>query len=99
MLKKPSPVQLRSRTLYREWIAELCKENLSERGEKIGKEYEVLIENKTFDGKYYIGRTYMDIPETDGLVFIPNTEPNLENTWVKTKIKDVKNYDSIGESQ
>ena len=32
----------------------------------IGKEYEVLIENKTFDEKYYIGRTYMDIPETDG---------------------------------
>ena len=65
--------------------------------EKIGKEYETLIETLTFDGKYYVGRTYMDIPEEDGVVFIPNTKPNLENTWINVKIKDVKNYDLIGE--
>jgi len=64
--------------------------------EKIGKEYEVLIETQTFDGKYYVGRTYMDIPEEDGLVFIPNTKPNLESTWVKATITDVKDYDLIG---
>ena len=57
----------------------------------------MLIETKTFDGKYYVGRTYMDIPEEDGLVFIPNTKPNLENTWVKVKITAVKNYDLIGQ--
>ena len=65
--------------------------------EKIGKEYEVLIETQTFDGKFYVGRTYMDIPEEDGLVFIPNTKPNLENTWIKVTITDVKDYDLIGE--
>lgn len=65
--------------------------------EKIGKEYETLIETLTFDGKYYVGRTYMDIPEEDGVVFIPNTKLNLENTWINVKIKDVKNYDLIGE--
>ena len=65
--------------------------------EKIGKEYEVLIETLTFDGKYYVGRSYMDIPEEDGLVFIPNTKPNLENTWTKVTITDVKDYDLIGE--
>ena len=54
-------------------------------------------ETKTFDDKYYCGRTYMDIPEEDGLVFIPNKKPNLENTWIKTKITNVKNYDLIGE--
>ena len=64
--------------------------------EKIGKEYEVLIETLTFDGKYYVGRTYMDIPEEDGLVFIPNTKPNLENTWKKVTITEVKDYDLIG---
>ncbi len=63
--------------------------------EKIGKEYEVLIERKTFDGKYYVGRTYMDIPEEDGLVFIPNTKPDLENKWVTAQITEVKNYDLI----
>ena len=65
--------------------------------EKIGKEYETLIETLTFDEKYYVGRTYMDIPEEDGVVFIPNTKLNLENTWINVKIKDVKNYDLIGE--
>ena len=64
--------------------------------EHIGKEYETLIETKTFDGKYYIGRTYMDIPDMDGVVFIKNTKPNLEGTWVKIKIEDVRDYDLVG---
>ena len=36
--------------------------------EKIGNIYEVLIEGKTEDGEYYIGRSYMDIPDEDGVV-------------------------------
>ena len=43
----------------------------------IGKTYDVLIENITFDNKYYIGRSYMDIPETDGTVIIKNSKDNL----------------------
>ena len=62
----------------------------------IGKTFEVLIEGKTFDNKFYIGRTYMDIPNEDGVVFIKNTKPNLENTWVKCVITDVKEYDLVG---
>lgn len=65
--------------------------------QKIGKEYEVLIETKTFDERQYAGRTYMDIPEEDGLIFMPNTKPNIENTWVKAKVTGVKNYDLFGE--
>ena len=65
--------------------------------QKIGKEYEVLIETKTFDEKQYAGRTYMDIPEEDGLIFMPNKKQNLENTWVKAKVTGVKNYDLCGE--
>ena len=63
----------------------------------IGKEYEVLIENKTFDNKYYVGRTYMDIPDMDGLVFVKNVNADLEGKWIKAKITDVKGYDLIGE--
>lgn len=64
--------------------------------EKINKKYDVLIENQTFDEKHYVGRTYMDIPEEDGLVFIQKTEANLENSWVKAVITGVKDYDLIG---
>lgn len=63
----------------------------------IGKTFETLIEGKSFDGKYYIGRTYMDIPNEDGVVFVKNTKSNLENTWVKCKITNVREYDLIGE--
>lgn len=52
----------------------------------IENEYEVLIENLTFDNKYYIGRSYMDIPDTDGVVIIKNTKDNLIGKFVKCKI-------------
>ena len=70
----------------------ISKENLER---KIGKKVEVLIEDKSFDGKTYIGRTYMDVPEIDGVVYY-NTEENLElGTFVDGKVDDVSNYDLI----
>ena len=59
--------------------------------------YDVLIENITFDNKFYIARTYMDIPETDGTVIIENTKENMLGKFVKCKIIDSENYDLIGE--
>lgn len=94
----PEQIHYKTKQKRHNKIMELAKEVSKKKLEqKIGKEYEMLIETKTFDGKYYVGRTYMDIPEEDGLVFIPNTEQNLENTWVKVRITAVKNYDLIGE--
>ena len=63
----------------------------------IGKEYKVLIENITFDNKFYIGRTYMDIPETDGVIIIKNTKDNMLGEFVRCKVTDIKNYDLMGE--
>lgn len=63
----------------------------------IGNTYEVLVENITFDNKFYIGRTYMDIPETDGTIIIKNTKENLLGKFIKCKITGVKNYDLLGE--
>lgn len=65
---------------------------------KVGNTYKTLIEEKSFDGKYLIGRTYMDVPDMDGVVFIKNsTEENLTGKFVDVKITDVKEYDLIGE--
>lgn len=63
----------------------------------IGNTYDTLIENITFDNQYYIGRTYMDIPETDGTVIIRNSKSKLCGKFVKCKIIDRNNYDLIGE--
>ena len=68
---------------------------------KIGKTFEVLIENMSFDKKYFIGRTMQDVPDIDGLVYIKaNSEDNEQeilNTFKKCKIIDVNYYDLIAE--
>jgi len=74
---------------------EISRQNLEKR---IGKEYEVLIETTTFDRKYLVGRTKMDVPEMDGVVYIPNTsDKDLINKFVTCKIVDIREYDLIAE--
>ena len=64
---------------------------------KIGQEYEVLVEDISFDGKFLIGRTKQDVPEIDGLVFIKNeNQEDKINQFVKVLVEDVKDYDLIG---
>ncbi len=73
----------------------ISEENLKQ---KIEKQYEVLIEGKTLDNKYLIGRTQMDVPEMDGVIYIKNSNnKKLLNKFIKCKIIDVKDYDLIGE--
>ena len=68
---------------------------------KIGKTYEVLVEDMSFDGKYYIGRTMQDVPEMDGTVYIKNeTDKKPEeivNHFINCKVTDVSDYDLIAE--
>jgi ribosomal protein S12 methylthiotransferase len=65
--------------------------------EKIGNNYEALVEGKTEDGKFYIGRSYMDIPDEDGVIFIKTSKDIKLDTWVNCKITGVVDYDLIGE--
>ena len=66
---------------------------------KIGQEYEVLVEDISFDGKFLIGRTKQDVPEIDGLVFIKNeNQEDKINQFVKVIVEDVKDYDLIGKT-
>ena len=68
---------------------------------KIGKTYEVLIEDMSFDGKYYIGRTIQDVPEMDGIVYIKNKidkkSEEIINHFINCKVTDVSDYDLIAE--
>ena len=74
---------------------QISRQNLEKR---IGNTYETLVENKTFDNKYWIGRTKMDIPEMDGVIYIKNdNKQDLINKFVNCKITDIKDYDLIGE--
>ncbi len=62
---------------------EISNENLKS---CIGNTYDVLIENITFDNKFYIGRSYMDIPETDGTIIIKNTKNNMVGKFINCRI-------------
>lgn len=81
----------------RDMIMELQK-NISENimSSKIGKTYEVLIE-EYIDDNTYVGRTYMDSPEIDGVVYInTNSEINIGD-FVDVSITQYLEYDLIGE--
>ena len=64
--------------------------------EKIGQEYEVLIEDYSGDGLFYVGRSYMDSPDTDGVIY-GNIEDDLIAKFVKCKIVNSSDYDLIAE--
>lgn len=71
---------------------EISKVNLQK---QIGRDIEILVEEKSFDGKTYVGRTYMDVPEIDGIVYL-NTDKELQiGEFTTGKIIDVSNYDLI----
>ncbi len=61
----------------------------------IGKEYKVLVEGTTFDHKFCVGRSYMDIPDTDGMVIIKDCDAKLVGEFVNCKVTAVNNYDLI----
>ena len=75
---------------------DISRKNLEE---KLNREYDVLIEDISFDGKYYIGRTMSDVPDIDGLIYIENKindkNKTIINKFAKCKIIKVKNYDLI----
>ena len=62
---------------------------------KIGTEQEVLIEGKSFDKKYFIGRTKSDVPDIDGVIYIKDKTLQI-NSFVKCMVIDYKDYDLVG---
>ena len=64
---------------------------------KTGKTYEALIENITTDGKFYMARTCMDVPDMDGVCWIKNSKDLEIGEFIKCRITDVLDYDLVGE--
>ena len=79
-------------------IMKLQKEISKQNEQKlIGRELEILIEDISLDRKYYIGRSYMDVPEIDGVAYVKNnnTKEDLIGKYIKAKVVEVKDYDII----
>lgn len=62
---------------------------------KIGKTYKVLVENKIEDNLYE-GRSYMDSPEIDGIIFIQSKSSLKLGQFVNVHIVDNLEYDLMG---
>ena len=62
----------------------------------IGKRLEVLIEEQV-DEENYVGRTYMDSPEIDGVTYVHSNKDLDIGTFVQVDIVDSLDYDLVGE--
>ena len=65
--------------------------------EKVGKIIKVMIEGKLPEEDIFIGRSYMDAPNVDGLVFVHSRDSYLSGEFVDVKITQAKEYDLVGE--
>ena len=63
----------------------------------IGREVLVMIEGKVADENAYVGRTYKDAPNVDGLIFVNTDEELMSGDFVKVKVTGALEYDLIGE--
>lgn len=63
----------------------------------IGREVLVMIEGKVADENAYVGRTYRDAPNVDGLIFINTDEELVSGDFARVKVTGAAEYDLIGE--
>ena len=63
----------------------------------VGRILTVLIEGKVVDEPAYVGRTYMDAPNVDGLIFVNGEEELMSGDFVRVKVTGAAEYDLIGE--
>lgn len=67
--------------------------------EMIGRKVEVLIEGKLPEDGVFIGRTYKDAPNVDGMIFVNSDRELVTGDVVIVGITDFHEYDLIGEEQ
>lgn len=74
----------------------ISKENLQK---QMGRTLEILIEDKSFDNRYYVGRSYMDVPEIDGQIYLKAKENEIlrSGDFVEGKVIGIEEYDLICE--
>lgn len=79
-------------------IMELQQDIVFEQAEDmIGRELLVMIEGKVADENAYVGRTYRDAPNVDGLIFVNTDVELMSGDFARVKVTGAIEYDLIGE--
>lgn len=63
----------------------------------VGRVMEVMIEGKVADENIFVGRTYMDAPDVDGLIFVNADVSLMTGDFCRVKVIGAQEYDLIGE--
>ena len=63
----------------------------------IGREIIVMVEGRVAGENAYVGRTYMDAPNVDGLIFIDTEEEMMSGDFARVRVTGALEYDLIGE--
>ena len=82
---------------YRKIMEEQQKVSENNLKQIIGKEIKVLVEDKTFDERYYIARSQNEVPDIDGLIYIKNSKDVELGKFINCTITDSREYDLIAE--
>lgn len=83
----------------REEIMELQQDIAFEKSESMkGRVLEVMIEGKVADENVYVGRTYMDSPNVDGLIFVNTGLDLMSGDFLRVRVTGALDYDLIGEA-
>ena len=81
----------------RDAVMELQQEvSLDKSEEMVGKVIDCLIEGKIEDDDTYVGRSYKDAPNVDGLVFVECDRELMSGDFVNVLITGSTEYDLIG---
>lgn len=79
-------------------LMELQQEIVFDQAEGMkGRELLVMIEGKVADEDAYVGRTYMDAPGVDGLIFVNTDRELMSGDFAKVTVTGAVEYDLIGE--
>lgn len=63
----------------------------------VGSEVLMMVEGKVADENVYVGRTYKDAPNVDGLIFVHTDAELITGDFAKVKVTGALEYDLIGE--
>lgn len=93
----PNQIDEEVKEFRRNEIYELQQEIAFENAEKkIGKVLDVLIDGYLPDEDVYVGRSYMDAPDVDGMVFVYSDSQLMTGDIVTITVTDAREYDLEG---
>ena len=96
--KLPEQIHHRKKQARFEALMELQQEIIEAKLKyNVGRCTQVLLEEITQDKKYFIGRSYMDAPDVDGVIYVKNNGEDLIGKIINVLITDVSGYDLIGQ--